>query len=1305
MGAFIVTLLVIPTFSFGWLTSVKKKLSVTAKKKKPVVRKRPDRKVSLAGEHIVPDLTIPADKRPKPFPIVGFGASAGGLEAFMTLLSNLDSNLGMAYVLIMHLSRKQKSALAQILQAKTQMPVQTVTDGMEVMADNVYVIPPNTFMSLVDGHLTLAPRTFTSVGNFSIDYFLTALASVYKNNAIGVILSGTASDGTLGLKAVKAEGGITFSQDESAEFFGMPGHAFDSGYVDFKLPPKRIAEELARLVKSPYTVLPSDKIEAVHVAELNGHRDDLRNILSVVKNKLGIDFFNQYKHASIYRRIIRRMVLNKFENLAEYYSFIKTNAREVDLLYDDFLINVTHFFRDPEFYEILINKVFPEFLKRGQPIRIWVAGCSTGEEAYSIAISLIEFLEKKGQNLLIQIFASDLDGAAIEKARAGVYPVSALQRVSSEHLKRFFRKLDGHYQIVKSVREICIFSQHNLLSDPPFSRMDLISCQNVLIYLEAQPQKRILQSFHYALNASGFLFLGKSETTGAASDLFELNDKKTKLYSAKPTTSPRPKFNPSVSAFVLPHIVNSSPGQQPEVTIEKVMSQLMLSRFVHPSVVVNKNMVIIQFFGITSRYLAPVTGKASFNVLKMIREDLVVDLRSLVQQARKTGNVAVKEGILVYNDKIPQKINIEVVPRITNGDIYFLVVFKERAVVQIQGTLDGKLLQTGIGHERATISKLKAELVQSKEVIRTTSEEYETTYEELQANNEEILSSNEELQSVNEELEASKEELQSANEELTTIVEELSQRNIQLKQSQTYAEAIVETMHNPLLVLTSDFNVRMANKAFYDAFGLTPENTEGHYVFSLSEGNWDIPQLREHLKDVLPKKTNFKEFEIKHTFSEIGERELIVNAYRLKQGDNPKESLILLAFDDITRRTLAEASLQKSQEQLKLSLIGDSIGTWWWSLQTGEMKWSRENELLNGMKAGTFQGLYRDWENLVHPDDISNLKEAIKNSFYERVPIEVEYRIVWPDNSVHWMLSKGHPYFDPYGQPERMIGVSMDTTERKMQSENLENQVDLRTAELQKAMEEQRTVNDQLKQFAFITSHDLQEPLRKIQIFSNRMSNPEANLSSYAKKYVDKINASALRMSTLLKDLLSFSVLVNTDVTTANRVDLNFLLKEVINDFELVIEEAGAVVNLGPLPVITAEPAKMNQLFHNLLSNALKFCTDKPIINITSADVTEDDFLEYPELKKETHYIAIRVEDNGIGFDQKYARQIFTLFQRLRDKVGVEGTGMGLAICKKIVEDHGGLIFVKSVANEGATFTVYLPAEIIDEPKMELIAS
>ena len=1086
------------------------------------------------------------DLLPKPFPIVGFGASAGGIEAFTKLLKHLDANLGMAYVLIMHLSPNHKSALAEIVQATTKMKVQTVKDGMEVMANNVYVIPPNTFMSLIDGHLKLAPRSVTAIGNFAVDYFLTALASIYKNNAIGVILSGTATDGTLGLKAIKAEGGITFAQDDSAKFPGMPRSAFDSGYVDFLLPPERIAKELAHLVQVPYTNLPSDKIEAVQTKELNNNKEDLRKILAIVKNKVGIDFFLNYKHASVYRRVVRRMVLNKFETLRDYTKMLKSAPREVEALYDDFLINVTSFFRDPEFYKILVKQIFPALTKERKPldpIRIWIAGCSTGEEAYSIAICLMEFLEENELSLPIQIFASDLDASAIEKARLGIYSTSSLQGISPAHLKKYFKKIGGHHQIVTSVREFCVFSQQNLLKDPPFSRVDMVSCQNVLIYLEAQPQTRILQTFHYALKPTGFLCLGKSETIGTASDLFEPIDKKVKVFSRKPTKSPQLDFTiyTAGDSTVDEHNIKE---QKVDVDVEKDIAKLILSRYVPPCILVNKNLTIVQFFGPISTYLEPVIGKASLNVLKIIREDLVVYLGSLIQQARKTEKICTKEGVAVSLNNISKEVTIEVVPRKNaSGDILFLVVFKENNVIQPLPKENGTKPKVRSESNERTIVKLEEQLTESRGLIRASNEQYETTYEELQAYNEEILSSNEELQSVNEELETSKEELQSAIEELSTTNEELRKRNMELKRSQTYSEAIVDTMHSPLLVLTANLQVRMANKAFYHTFRLAQEKTEGSFIYELGDNAWEIPSLREHLNDLLAKKTNFKEFELKHFFPGLGEMVLDVNAYRLMKDDVSNITLILLAFNNIS--------------------------------------------------------------------------------------------------------------------------------------------------DLLRANKELRRVNDQLAEFAFISSHDLQEPLRKIQAFSNYLTQPEANLNDFARNYSQKINASSSRMSTLIKDLLSFSLLSKADKKLVT-VDLNETLTHVIEDFELIIESKKAVINISPLPTLKAEPVHMTQLFQNLISNALKFGKENVEINVTSEKVTKENRGTYG-LSQDKPYVAISVRDNGIGFDQKYAPKMFGLFQRLDNNKDVEGSGVGLAICKKIVEDHGGIILASGKENEGATFTVVLP--------------
>ena len=1077
----------------------------------------------------------------KHFPVVGFGASAGGLEAFTAVLKHLQPNLGMAYVLVMHLSPKHKSSLAEILQTKTKMRVHTVKDGMEVRPNNIYVIPPNAFMSLVDGHLKLAPRSSTTIGNFAVDYFLTALSSAYKNNAIAVILSGTATDGTLGMKAVKAEGGITVAQDDTAKFSGMPKSAYDSGYADFMLSPENIAKELAQLVKIPYTVVPSDKVQKKQEKDLTHDSQVLKKILLVVKAKTGIDFFLHYKQASIYRRVVRRVVLNKCKSLEDYLSLLSSKETEVQDLYNDFLINVTHFFRDPDFYETLNNDVFPAIVeerKDTDPIRIWVAGCATGEEAYSIAIKLTEFLNKKGLTIPFQVFASDLDQTAIVKARLGIYPSSALQNIPQALFKQYFKKIDGYYQIERNVREVCIFSQQNLLKDPPFSRMDLISCQNVLIYLEAHPQQRILQTFHYALRPAGYLFLGKSETIGAASDLFDPLNKKVRIYSRKSRSSPRLEYTGykvgSARETALPHI------ERPTADIEKDMGKILLSRFVPPSVVLNQNLNIIQFFGITAPYLGPVVGKASLSVLKMIREDLLIDLRTLIQQAKKTEKIAIKECIQIFNKKIKQEVTIEVVPKKADNELFLLVVFKETQISLPQKKEKSKKSGRTNNQKDLTIVRLEEELIQSREVIRTTNEEYETTYEELQANNEEILSSNEELQSVNEELETSKEELQSANEELTTINEELQKRNVELKESQNYAKAIVDTVHNPFLVLTSNLQVTSANSSFYSTFKLTPDKTEGSFIYELGDYTWDIPALREYLNELLGKKSNFVEFDLKHFFPGIGEMEFIINAYRfIKEG----ELLILLAF--------------------------------------------------------------------------TNVSELLR-------------------------------------------------TNRELQA-----------------------VNEHLEQFAFIASHDLQEPLRKISIFTSLLSNYD-KIDSYTKVYADKINVTAARMGTLLGDLMRYSVLLMKREKPFAPVDLNTTVKNVVKDLELIIEEKTASLNINSLPVVQGVPIQMHQLFYHLIHNALKFSNGNPIISIISEKVSSAEY-EYHNLKPAKDYVCIRVRDNGIGFDQEYATKIFTIFQKLQYKPDVEGSGIGLPFCKKIVEGHNGVIVAEGKENEGATFSIFLP--------------
>lgn len=964
----------------------------------------------------------------KIFPIVGIGASAGGVEASSELVSRLSPNLSMAYVFIHHLSPDYKSNLTAILQRHTNMPVIKVTQGTEVLPGHVYVIPPGTFMGLEEGHLRLKERSKRDIPYHPIDYFFISLADGRHGYAIGILLSGTATDGTLGLKAIKDAGGITMVQDESAIHRQMPENAEALGYVDFVLRPQRMAEELVSLNGHPFVEVSAEE-------EVTHKEKSIEKILNVVLNKTGVDFFSHYKRTTVFRRIMRRMALLKIPTWSGYVKKVNEDDREADALYHDFLINVTSFFREPAFYNALGKSVFPRIikdLKPAEPVRIWIAGCATGEEAYSTAICLAEFLQKKQLSNPVHIFSTDLNGKAIEKARAGIYAKGFVQHISPQRLKKFFVKINGHYRVIKSIREMCVFSQHNLLKDPPFSRIDLISCQNVMIYLETPPQRRIFKAFHYALKSTGFLLLGKSESIGTVSDLFQSSEQDARLFAKKAVATQRLDFG-SHRHSVSPATVQHTSSIRIENDVEKESDKLLLSRYVPPSVLVNKNLEIIRFRGATAAYLEPPQGKASLSLVKMIKDELLFDLRAAIQQAKKTGLPAVQEN-MVPGRKTGIRISIEVAPIRSGKEVFYLVVFKE---VPDEPELPKKKASKR-GEQNAKIQKLEQALANAREQIRATGEEFEGTREELQSANEEILSSNEELQSINEELETSKEELQSSNEELTTINDELQNRNIELNQARDYAEAIIQTMRGPLMVLNAEMRVRTANRAFYQFFGLHEEDTEGTLIYELGNRQWNIPALLEQLQDIFPRKADFKDFVIHHHFTGIGFRAMIVNAHRLIQDEEGRESLILLSFEDITRYVQAEQSLLETQEKLKLALEGGSVGIWVWDLRTNKMKVSADDEKRYGMSEGLSLKTIQEWEKAIHPLDRNSTRRALRRSIKHKMPLDVEFRIVCDDGSTRWILAKGNTYYDARGKAEKMMGIRIDITERRTAVEALQ---------------------------------------------------------------------------------------------------------------------------------------------------------------------------------------------------------------------------------------------------------------------------
>ncbi|MBK1732289.1 chemotaxis protein CheB [Thiococcus pfennigii] len=748
---------------------------------------------------------------PAPFPIVGIGASAGGLDAFRRLLQRLPVDAGLAYVLIQHLAPSHESLLAPLLAEATAMPVIEARDGRPIEPDHVYVIPPNRTLGVHHRRLVLLERELDSGRHLPVDYFLKTLADDLGRQAIGVILSGTASDGTQGLKAIKAAGGLTFAQDtKSAEYYGMPGSAIAAGCVDLVLPPAEIADELARIAVHPYLRHPPPEVSE----GLTETEDDLAKIFLLLRSRTGNDF-SLYKRPAILRRIRRRLAVHKLERLADYIHYLQTQPAEIDRLFEDLLISVTAFFREPESFDTLREQVFPHLFderRAGRRVRVWVPGCATGEEAYSLAIAMQEFLGERAAEIGIQIFASDIDGKAIAKARAGQFDESIVGQVSPERLRRFFVKSAGGYRVTKSIRDLCVFAVQNLIKDPPFSRLDLISCRNLLIYFSAPLQKRALQIFHYALEPNAFLLLGASESIGAQADLFALLDKQRRIY-VKKSHVPRVDYSfmptihqgPDDGATASPASTARAGREQPDLA--RTADRLLLAHYAPPGVIVSRDLEILYFHGETGPYMDPAPGAATLNLIKLAHQDLAVELRTSLHKALRTGQEVYRPGVRYRRNGVRAEINLRILPMRTGDEIdHLMVLFEEVSLITDAEPATDAAARAG--DDRPRVADLERELAVTREQLQAIIAELEGTNEARQAANEEIQSANEELQSANEELETAKEELQSTNEELATVNDELEGRNRDLAEANSDLNNLLASVNLPILILGQDMRIR-----------------------------------------------------------------------------------------------------------------------------------------------------------------------------------------------------------------------------------------------------------------------------------------------------------------------------------------------------------------------------------------------------------------------------------------------------------------------------------------------------------------
>ncbi len=799
-------------------------------------------------------------KEPAGSPIVGIGASAGGLEAFERLLSRLPNDLGMGYVLVTHLEPTHESHLTEILSRATQMPVTEVVEGVRVEPNHIYIIPPNTNMVLRQGKLCLVPRQIAFGQHMPIDFFFHSLAEAQKHRAVGVILSGTASDGAAGMRAIKVAGGITFAQDaQSAKYSGMPQSSIAAGAVDFILPPEGIAKELEKIARDAY--FRAARLEEFELPppgeESNGA---VQEILALLGKTFGVDF-THYKQSTVHRRIRRRMALQAMASFKEYAQYLREHDPELSALYKDMFINVSGFFREPDAFKHLQRILFPTLFKHRMPetpIRVWVPGCSTGEEAYSIAICLLEYLHEKQKNVQVQVFATDISDDAIHFARKGHYLEDTRAQVEPRRLRRWFTKTENGYQINKTVRDLVVFAKQDVTKDPPFSRLDLISCRNLLIYLGPVLQKKLIPVFHYALKPNGYLFLGAAESIGTYSDLFVLADRKYKIYTKKAGLH-RQQLEAVAERFQLQE-VDKELVKHPEhvksslESLKEAADMMLLNEFTPPSVLVNQDMEILQFRGRTGPYLEPASGTPTLNLLKMAREGLIADLQSAIHESHKKSIAVHRQGVKVTQNGDWKIIDLHVAPLKTplSGEPCFLITFQEPPALpprKARQVIGKRRMTPGEIENAERISQLKQELAANKAYLESVIDKHESSNEELRSLNEEIMSSNEELQSTSEELETANEELQSANEELITLNEELHTRNLELTRANNDILNILGSMSVSLIILDRKLNIRRFTPTAQELFNLI--STDIGRPISNIRLKLTLPSMDEKLRAII----------------------------------------------------------------------------------------------------------------------------------------------------------------------------------------------------------------------------------------------------------------------------------------------------------------------------------------------------------------------------------------------------------------------------------------------------------------------
>jgi two-component system CheB/CheR fusion protein len=1233
-----------------------------------------------AGASLVAATPRTASEKPV-LSVVGIGASAGGLEACTKLLRALPAKTGMAFVLVQHLAPGRESALAEILGRATPMPVTEAADRQELEANHVYVIPPDRNLEIVQGRLRLLLREAERVPH-PIDFFFRSLAANLRHRAIGVVLSGTATDGTIGLEEIKSEGGFCFAQDDTALHSGMPRSAIASGCVDLVLPPEAIAAEIARIADAPYVAadrVASTPAEPDDVPEQAAER--LAPILGLLHDATGVDF-TEYKASTLERRIGRRMVLRQSASLADYVRSIQGDPTEIEALYKDILISVTSFFRDPEVFAALEQRFLPSLFKdRGadDPIRVWDIACSTGEEAYSLAMILAELRASLKSLTRVQIVATDINDAAIEHARAGVYSKERVHNVSRARVQRFFVEQDGVFRVSKEIRDMCRFSRHNVLSDPPFSRMDLVSCRNLLIYLEPPLQQRVVPVLHYALKSTGLLVLGESETVGSFTHLLGKEDAKCKIYRKRPSTLRVPLLPISPTRTTAPHA-----GDPPQtrhtgtvaggprtgargITDALAESDRLLAGFAPPAVLVDANAVIVKYLGNTEKFLAPAQGLASHDLLKMARQGLAAPLRALLHKAGKEHVPASAAGLRFRSGKHHLEVDLEVIPIPGHHghDTHSLVIFKELSTTSaLSARADAGERATrrspGAAARESTaaqIARLEHELESSREYLQAVTEQFEAANEALQVSNEEGQSANEEFQSINEELETSKEEIQSSNEELTTINDELSNRNLELAQLSSDLTNLINSVQVALVIIALDFRIRRFNPMAEKLMGIIASDV-GRPLTEIRM-NLVYADLFALLNEVIGT-ISAREREVQ---SEDGRWfSLRIHPY-LNSASNVDGAVLSLIDITAIRRTRASAEsivatvrepLLVLDRELRVRTASRSFYSFF-----GVTRAETEGRLLHELGD-------RDWN---IPELLRQLADVIPHdAILQDFLVEREFKGLGP----RALLVSARTLLDPIEWQQSILLSIEDVTVRKQQAQELlQRNEDLAASDAAK------------NHFLAVLSHELRSPLNVIRLWSQILQKPDTS-DEVLRRGLEIIDRSSKAQARLVEDLLDVHRIASGKLRLElAEIELSALIRTVVEALTPMAAEKAirlhCQIDAARTPM-SGDPTRLQQVITNVLENAIKFTPQGGEIRVS--------------LHKVGTNAELVVTDTGEGIQAEDLDSLFESF-RLADPLTSRshgGLGLGLAIAKQLVELHGGTIAAASPGKGGgATFTISLP--------------